>query len=301
MIDQSLYADMALTIGGYLRVQYKPDSKDTEMDICNMSVTKPLLATNQKTQLLRASMTVDWTMAKAAVRFFSVTPEGKTITEHATCNVKYGNGNMWQAEWKRVTYMIRPLIENLRKGVDNGQSHKMKRGMAYRVFGSMVEYDQKYRGFEEVILDSAQLEGAALVAFQSAKEDGNFDVSPYWLDNLGHLSGFVMNGNDAVDVKTTAYLNHGWDSIRLSKTLSSERMYETYVKMQPDGGTMFVGDVYIFEDSAIIGVYRGLRVRRTTNTRVVKVLISSSSKVYRVDYSTLCYHVLRYPRLPPSY
>ena len=228
-----------------------------------MKVTKPLIAKkDQTTQLLRASASVDWNTQIAVLQFYSVSSEGKKVADHAICNVKYGNGSDWKAEWQRSAYMIKPCLTRLEQDVIEGQNHMMKRGMAYRVFSSMVEYSKSYKGFEDVILDSAALEGTARIKFQTTDDDGDFVFSPYWVDSLGQLSGFVMNGNDAVDQKTTAYLNHGWDSMRCAnlRAFSISRNYRTYVKMQPYDKTTRIGDVYVFEEDTIVAVYAGVKV-----------------------------------------
>lgn len=255
-----MYADIALTLGDYLQKEYGPGAKDLSMDCCDMVVEKPLIAKNQDQQLFRMSGNVDWSTQIVKIRFWSVTPEGKKIADHANCSVKFGSASSWQKEWKRNNYLVRSRINQLHNGVMDGQSHKIKRGMAYKLFSSLVDYGTRYRGMEEVVLDSAQLEATAKVKFQTTEQDGNFYFSPYWIDSFGHLCGFTMNANDAVDSRTQVFVNHGWDSMRCSKSFSPECRYETYVKMQNVGGTMHAGDVYIFEGEDIVAVYNGVKV-----------------------------------------
>ena len=251
---------MAFTLGDYLR-SLKPDAKNSGMDVCNMVVGKSLVGKEDgSSQLFRASATADWTTQTARLAFYSVTSEGKKTIEHATCMVKYSNTEDWTKEWNRSAYLVRSRIDQLRKEVDNGQSHKIKRGMAYKLFGATVEYDQKFRGMEEVILNSPELEATAKVVFQATEKDGNFYRSPYWLDSMGHISGFMMNANDEVDSKTQVFINHGWDSMRCSIKLSSKDTYQTYVKMQSLGGTLYSGDVYMFKGDQIIGCNQGVKV-----------------------------------------
>ena len=228
-----------------------------------MIIEKPLIAKSQGSQLLRVSATADWRSGHVVMSYYSVTSKGQKIIDHAKCIVKYGDPNAWTEEWKRNTYLIKHRINELNHGVNGGKSHKIKRGMAYKLFSSFVEYDQKFRGMEEVILDSDQLEATARIVFQATEKDGNFYQSPYWNDSLGHVSGFIMNANDTIDSKAQVFVNHGWDSMRCSKKFSSEKVYQNYVRMQKVGGTMHVGDVYIFEDDAIIAVFGGVKVSKS--------------------------------------
>ncbi|KAF8428551.1 conidial pigment polyketide synthase PksP/Alb1 [Tirmania nivea] len=261
LCPSSLYADIALTLGNYLLTQSGGDARKTAMDISKMVVDKPLIARSQSTcrQLLRVSANADWISQTAQVQFYSVTEERKKLTDHAKCIIKFVENNTWLKKWKRNEYLIQARIDRLHSGVEGGQSHKIKRGMAYKLFSALVEYDQKYRGMEEVTLDSAAYEATAKVKFQASEQDGNFYFSPYWIDSLGHLAGFTMNANDVVDSKTQVFVNHGWESMRCATNFSASKTYKTYVKMQNVGGTMFSGDVYIFEEGTIIAVFSGIK------------------------------------------
>ena len=232
-----------------------------------MVIEKPLIAKGQGTQLFRATITADWNTSSAIVTYYSVTPDGRKTVDHAKCTVEYGDGNTWLEKWKREEYLIKHRIQMLHAAVSEGQIDRIKRGMAYKLFSSLVHYDQMYRGMEEVALDSSELEATARVALKVTENDGKFHTSPCWIDSLGHLSGFIMNANDSVDSSSQVYINHGWDSMRCCTKLSNEKTYQTYVKMQQVNKTMFSGDVYILEDGAIVGVNRGVQVRQPISCR----------------------------------
>ena len=249
-----------------MRTLFKSGKKHAAMNISDMVIEKPLIAKKEGTQLLRASVQADWVCGHLVINFYSVTEKGQKTIDHGRCVVKYGDPDAWVEEWERNTYLIQDRIDGLEKGVNGGRSHKIKRGMVYKLFAALVEYDQKYRGMEEVILDSAELEASARIVFQASEKDGNFYQSPYWTDSLGHVSGFTMNANDAVDSKTQLYVNHGWDSMRCSRKFSSEKTYRNYVKMQKANGNMYVGDVYILEGDTIIAVFGGVKVSYTSSS-----------------------------------
>lgn len=248
---------MALTIGDYLLVQSGRDVTKTCMDVSNMVVSKPVIAQENGTkQLLRVSATADWSSQAAQLQFYTVSDEGKKLADIAKCILKFSGRDSWIKKWKRNEYLIKTRIEKLQTGVNDGQSHKIKRGMAYRLFGALVDYEQKYRGMEEVIMDSAAFEATARVKLQATDDHGSFYFPPFWIDSLGHLSGFVMNANDTVD-PSQAFTNHGWDSMRCTTKFSVEKTYQTYVKMQNIGGTTYSGDIYILEEGSIVAVFGG--------------------------------------------
>ena len=230
------------------------------MTVSDMVVEKPLIATGKGPQLFRASASADWKFHQVTIHIYSVTTDGKKVTDHANCMVKYASKDEWLKEWKRNAYLIRTRIDTLKQSVDDGQSHKIKCGMAYKLFGALVDYGLSYQGMQEVVLDSAQLEATARVKFRTTEKDGTFYLSPYWIDCLGHLAGFVMNANDGIDSKSSVFVNHGWESMRCATSFSQERAYQTYVRMQNVGGTMFAGDVYIFDEDTVVAIYQGVKV-----------------------------------------
>ena len=261
LCPSSAYADIALTLADYLLCQNHPESKGMAMDVCNMTVDKPLIANDIPSQLFRVTAAIDWPSRSTTLQFYSVSADGRKTTDHSRCTVQYADPRAWLAVWKRNAYFVLDRIEQLRKGVEEGENHRMKRGMAYKLFGSVVNYGNKYQGIEEVVLDSSQLEATARVRFKADEKDGSFYFSPYWIDSLGHLSGFTMNANDANDSKEQVFINHGWDSMRCSKRLSPLVTYTTYVRMQLLQGNLYAGDVYIMEDNTIVAVYGGVKVR----------------------------------------
>ena len=232
------------------------------MNVADMTVYKPLVATGNGPQLFRASASADWNAQRLSINFYSVDGAGKKTADHANCSVNIESNKGWLREWKRNAYLIRSRIDSLEQGVNQGQSHKVRRGLAYKLFGALVNYGEAYKGMEEVILDSTQLEATAKVRFQTTAKEENHYFSPYWVDSLGHLAGFVMNANDGIDSKRQVFVNHGWDSMRCSTRFSREKTYQNYVRMQNIGGTMYAGDTYIFDGDEVVAIYQGVKVRQ---------------------------------------
>ncbi|KAL8723506.1 MAG: hypothetical protein Q9225_000239 [Loekoesia sp. 1 TL-2023] len=259
LCPSSLYADMALTVGEYLYKLLRSDSPPVQMNVCNMEVSKPFIAETKapKAQIIRLSATLHLANNKADLVFSS--GSGKSIVEHAKCHVEYGSGATWLQEWLRNSYLIKGRIEGLKKAAGAGTAHRMLRGMAYKLFASFVDYDQKYRGMEEVILDSPELEATSHVVFQTTQKDGDFVCSPYWIDSVAHLAGFIVNANDALDSSQQVYISHGWESMRFAEPLQATKTYRSYVKMQPAGTNMVSGDVYILDGDKIIGLVGALK------------------------------------------
>ncbi|KAH8691020.1 hypothetical protein GQ44DRAFT_796974 [Phaeosphaeriaceae sp. PMI808] len=258
LCPSSLYADMAFTIAKRMLKASGRLHDSTGLDCGAMSIQRPLIVQpTAASQLLRVSAKANWSSEDITLTFFSVNADGRKLAEHASCIVKVSQRQNWLNDWRRNTYLIHSRISSLRKTVDNGDTHKLKRGLAYKLFSSLVDYSRDYQGMEEVILDSESLEATAQVKFQIG--DCGFDWNPCWIDSLGHIAGFIMNGNENIYAKDQVFINHGWDTMRCAKAVEYGKTYTTYNRMQLESGTMYAGDTYVFDGEDIIAIFKGVR------------------------------------------
>ncbi|KAI1081368.1 polyketide synthase [Whalleya microplaca] len=259
LTPSSLYGDMAITICEYAYKLLRPDTENIGVNVANMEVPKTLLFDPKaKSQVLRMHVKANAVEKTAEVTW--TTGEGARKTEHAVCKVYYGDKQEWLGEFERVDYLIKSRIEALRAAEQRGEASKIGRGLAYKLFAALVDYDNRYRGMESVILDSKTCEATAKVVFQTSPSDGNFHTAPYWIDSVCHISGFILNGSDAVDSREQVFISHGWGSMRFAEQLSASKTYQTYIRMQNVKGTkMMSGDAYIFESDRLIGIAGDVR------------------------------------------
>lgn len=254
---------MALTIVRYMVQANKMTADEIALDCANMKIDRPLIASPDSTsQLLRVSASADWSRYEVTLTFFSVNAESQIIADHAICTVKvmHAPAALWLQDWNRLAHLIQGRISSLQKSVDEGDSHKLKRGLAYKLFSSLVEYANDYQGMQEVILNTENFEATARVVFQIG--DNGFSWNPCWIDSLGHIAGFIMNGNDNIHTKDHVFVNHGWSGMRCAKKIEYEKTYQTYNKMLPqdEKGDVYVGDTYILENGMIVAIFEGVRV-----------------------------------------
>ncbi|PBP24177.1 polyketide synthase 1 [Diplocarpon rosae] len=251
LCPSSLYADMAMTLAEYAYKLVRPEATDLGLNIANMKVPKPLIARpDGASQILSVVATVDANARKADLVFS--TGSDKAKVEHGICEVFFSTNKDYLSEWQRTAYLIKSRIDWLQAAEKSGEAHKIGRGLAYKLFAALVDYNPRYRGMGEVILHSENFEATAKIDFQT--NEGNFMNSPYWIDSVCHISGFIVNGSDAVDSRDNVYISHGWESLRFAEPLSKDKTYRSYVKMQPEEGKVLAGDVYIFDGDRIVGM-----------------------------------------------
>ena len=273
LCPSSLYADMALTVGDYIYKELNPGQESPGINVCNMEVPKPLIAQIPQPpqgQHVEMEANADLSTGLVKVNFRSVQPDGKKIQDHAHCIVRYEDKHAWADEWARYNYMVKAQMDMLNQKTLSGGAHKVQRGMAYKLFKALVNYDDKYRAMSEVVLDGATTEASATLDFPTKPEDGDFYCPPYHIDGSCHISGFIVNASDLLDSEQNVYVSHGWGAMKFSRPLVAGMKLKNYVRMQPQPNNISKGDVYIMQGDEIVAVCEGIKFqqipRRVLNT-----------------------------------
>lgn len=266
---------MALTLAGYLHRKVNKSVEYIPMNVRQLEIIKPLIAEGRdakEQQVVRITATAERPLRLVKISYNSISRDGSIGDLHALCVVEYGDTKSWLADWSRLAYLFRSRIDVLAQGADVGKYKKVSRGQAYEAFSSLVQYDKKYHGMKEVILDSKNFEAISLIEFQATESDGDFEANPYWIDNITHLSGFVLNGSDAVDSKKQVYISHGWESLQMVRPLSARRSYRNHVKMHPGPRQTMVGDVYVFDGEDMVALVGGVKFQAIPRSLLNRLL-----------------------------
>ncbi|KAI0175049.1 hypothetical protein BJ166DRAFT_460527 [Pestalotiopsis sp. NC0098] len=265
VVTSSIHADIVYTIGRYLHNKLKPSVKDVHMDISNLEVAKGLVAQKNRAvpQMIQVSIsTEDINSGSAEVVWSNVLPDGSLDEPFATANVFYGSANAWLHSWGPTTHLVLGRVHELERLAEQGVANRFSRSMAYGLFArNLVDYADKYRGMHSVVLNG--LEAFADVELTKEKS-GSWSVPPFFIDSVAHLAGFVMNVSDAIDTANNFCVTPGWESMRFARPLVAGTRYRSYVKMIPteEDASVYLGDVYVFQDDVIIGQVRGIKFRR---------------------------------------
>nr|WHN38864.1 polyketide synthase 3 [Elsinoe perseae] len=263
VVTSSIHADIAYTLGKYLYSKLRPGQKQAGMNISDLVVTKGLVANSntKSAQLIRVAATTNIDTGVVDLEWFTVHGE-KSLEQFATAKIYYGNEQEWLNSWAPLKHLVESRIEQLEDLADYGEGSRFSRSMAYTLFANnLVNYANKYRGMSSVVLNGFE----AFAEVQLTTEShGTWTVPPYFIDSVAHLAGFIMNVTDAHDVQKNFCVTPGWKSMAFAKPLVAGQNYVSYVKMIPteeDPG-VFMGDVYIMQDGAIIGLVGGITFRR---------------------------------------
>ncbi|PHH89547.1 hypothetical protein CDD83_5806 [Cordyceps sp. RAO-2017] len=266
VVTSSIHADIAYTLGDYLHRKLRPEAGGADMNIANLVVTKGLVAqSNDRTpQVIRVTAaTADIRSGLVDLTWQNVDGDGKAHEPFATASVLYGDASDWLSSWVPLAHLVRGRIEALEQLAAEGKASRFSQGMAYTLFaGNLVDYAEKYRGMQSVVLH--QLEGFADVQLAGEGGGGVWTVPPHFIDSVAHLAGFIMNCSDAVDTKNNYCVTPGWSSMRFAKPLEPGARYRSYVKMIPtaEDPAVYLGDVYVLQGDTIVGLVGGIRFRR---------------------------------------
>lgn len=266
---------MAVTLAGHLYRKVNKSEDFIPMDVRHLEIAKPAIAKGhdaKEEQLLRITATAERPLRLVKFAYNSIHQDGSDGEFHASCEVQYGDAKSLLADWSRFDYLFRSRMDVLAQGANAGKYKKISRGQAYESFSSLVQYGKKYQGMKEIILDSKNFEASSLIEFQATDNDGDFDANPYWIDNIAHLSGFVLNGSDAVDSKKQVYISHGWESLQMVRPLSGRRSYRNHVRMHQGPGKTMVGDVYVFDGDDMVALAVGVKFQAIPRSLLNKLL-----------------------------
>lgn len=276
----SVYADIALTVADYVRREHKVMVPSTGINIVDMQIPKPITMSKsrpEKPQLIRISAQADLKHGTVEIEYSKYSMESKKSDHGARCLAEFGDSKKWVDQWERTSYLVQKRIDALEISVQQGTTHKIFRGMAYKLFAGLVHYGSKYQGMQEVLLNSEELESTAILRLYDGIDAGTFFCSPFWIDSFAHLAGFVMNANDAIDSSQSVYISHGWESMRFAETIDPEQLYRVHVKMQPRGKSMVAGDMSIFQGERMVGMIGDLKFQQVPRKLLDSMLPLASS------------------------
>ena len=260
---QSIWADMALTVGEYLYKRMVPTAKTVPMNISDMLVehAQVVISNREGAQLLQIEADMDLEDLTTTVRWYNVDNIGNRSEEpYATATVRYEDPDEWVAEFSRMSWLVDSRVEALAAMVPGGSASRLSRGLTYTLFGNVVDYSEKYRGMHSVVIRELEAYADVILA---PERHGTWHTPPHWIDSLFHVGGFVMNGSEASNTKDFFYVTNGWSSCRMAKPAVAGGSYRSYVRMAPASeANMFSGDVYVLQDGAVVGMMGGMRFRR---------------------------------------
>jgi asperthecin polyketide synthase len=278
LLSQSIWIDMAWTIGEHVYKLLVPSAKEVHMNICNAEVLHAQVLDEQPQQhLVHIRAELDLASQRTVIKWYALGDQQQQQQYQqqtaspdepgeafATYTLQYEDPEVWSREWQRVAHLVNSRIEELGRLADSGDATRLDRNMAYLLFRNVVDYAPEYRGMRSVVL--AGFKAAAEVELLSSQHEGVWHSAPHHIDSVCHIGGLVLNAGGATDARDSFYITPGFESLRLLRRLKAGDRYRSYVRMapHPTETNEFAGDVYIFsrDDGQLVGMMGQMRFRK---------------------------------------
>lgn len=218
----SVFMDMAYTAARHLFDRAKMEVPLTHMGLQDLKMTQALLVPRQDpTQIVRITATLNLAAKTVAVRFQSVDgvmPSG--IVDHGYATIVAGEKTTSLRQWAQMRRLVQGRATAL---ASDTQAHRMTTPLIYKLFASMVDYSKPYQALREAHIDPSFQDAMATIALGSAVADvGNFTYSPFILDALVHLVGFLLNA-DLNKSDNDLHMANSIGSLHILEPLRAER------------------------------------------------------------------------------
>lgn len=229
----------------------------TDVEVLHAQVAQKMTSS---AQLLQLEANIDLSAQDMTIHWYNVSEGGICSADSfASATVRFEDLAAWQIEWDRVTHLVTGRIEALSRMATDGTANKLSKNMTYNLFKNVVDYADKYRGMQTVVLNEYEAYADITLVPES---HGTWHTPPHWIDSIFHLAGLIMNGSDASNTKDFFYVTPGWSNCRMVK-LKPGAGYRSYVKMFPTKeANMYCGDVYVMQDDVIVGMMGDMKFRK---------------------------------------
>ncbi|KAL8717163.1 MAG: hypothetical protein Q9225_005573 [Loekoesia sp. 1 TL-2023] len=269
----SVYADMGLSLGDYIRRRYWTHLESQQVVVADMVIEKALIAAPKGPQLLQANVELNGNENTARCSFH--TANGKSKMQHAACTLRFSDPQELQNLQRQVS-TVRTRLAGLRKKLETQQTYIFNKAMIYKMIATLAAFDPNYRALDEIVLDSAHMEASSIASFGGMKNEGEFYTNPGYIDALSQSAGFVMNANEKSNLDVEVFVNHGWESFQLFEVLSPAKKYETHVAMSEGAGKMWHGDVLVLDGDTIVASFKGIMLQGVAR-RLLRYILSTES------------------------
>ncbi|KAF3384876.1 Conidial yellow pigment biosynthesis polyketide synthase [Penicillium rolfsii] len=280
LCPSGVFVDIALTVADYLRKKFTFDGPVSGIKVTNLQMTKPItmpVEIPKTPRIFRIASRANIHTRSMTLQMGTKNERDQGLETHASCEIDFGDSTSWLKKWSKTSYLILERIAHLESGVLGGTSSRMSHDMIYNLFSTVVHYDRRYQGMQEVIVDADKLEAVVSLSLNQEHDVGTFFCSPLWLDNLAQIAGFVMNAIGKVNPREYTYISHGIGSYQIGEDIRPDLSYKAHVRMLPETGTVYAGDVSIFQGQRMIARCGEVKFQRIPRAMLEKILSSPAN------------------------
>lgn len=248
----SIFMDMAYTAAAYLDRESRNTAQGSSLstyELADLSMLSPLVLREHDTELPQVFVegVLDQSTDVVSVRFLSRKQGVANPVEYGSCVIRLNQPDtpITQA-WSRMQPLVKARMRSLDELVRPRQVHAMDKTLFYKVFSEIVDYSAPFHAVEEATVAADFQDGVMTLDLAPRPELGTYTCSPFAIDALVHIAGFLLNA-DVHKPKNEVHIANHIGSLRVLGDLSSNgpfRAYTTVREQDAKTGTSLC-DVYL--------------------------------------------------------
>ncbi|KFY34489.1 hypothetical protein V494_06724 [Pseudogymnoascus sp. VKM F-4513 (FW-928)] len=248
----SIFMDMAYTAAAYLDRESRNSAKSSSLstyELADLSMLSPLVLREHDTELPQVFVegVLDQSTDVVSVRFRSRKHGSTNTVEYGSCVIRVNQPDkpITQA-WSRMQPLVKARIRSLDESLRPRQVHSMDKTLFYKVFSEIVDYSEQFHAVDEATVAVGFQDAVMTLDLAARPELGTFTCSPFAMDALVHIAGFLLNA-DVHKPKNEVHIANHIGSLRVLGDLTSNgpfRAYTTVREQDAKHGTSLC-DVYL--------------------------------------------------------
>ncbi|RYP85130.1 hypothetical protein DL769_001034 [Monosporascus sp. CRB-8-3] len=270
-----VFSEMALTAARYLLTGGSWSAPFPPLSVLDTQIDHPIMPEpNNTSQAIQVTINRSKQSDDFAV---SISDHAKPSVIISKCVVRLRNEHAFEIERRRLLGMVQPKVFKLQKAAAGGLANRFQGKLFYRLFANLMDYAGQYEGVQEAIVSSNFTEALASVRLPRPHDGVNTDtactLSPYWIDALTHLAGFLFNGNP-MSPGDDVYIGTHMERMEIvAKDFSPHVTYQSYAYIEhPEQSDVYRGHVYILDGDSLVGFLEGARFRKMPRNTLHRIL-----------------------------
>lgn len=250
----SIFMDMAYTVAAYLEKEAQADGSITSTsvatyELADLVMSTPLVLREHDVQLPNVSVdgVLDQTTNVISVRFLSRKEGAATPTEYGSCLIRLNQCNeLITQAWSRMQPLVKARVSSLEQASRPREVHAMDKTLFYKVFSEIVDYSAPFHAVEEAIVAANFKDAVMKLDLAPIHNLGSFTASPFAIDALVHIAGFLLNA-DVRKPKNDVHIANHIGSLRVLGQLASNEPFHAYTTIRSQDAKTGVSmcDVYL--------------------------------------------------------
>ena len=231
----SIFIDMAYTAAAYLEQEQQNTSPSlTTYELTSLEMHSPLVLRDDMEVLPQV-----WVEAALDTKINMVSVHFKGLKSPKTTPVEYGSAVMHLAqndssarrEWSRIQPLVKARVQTLNNAIRPREVHALDTALFYKVFSEIVDYSPPYHAVQEAVIAADFRDAAVTLQLTPTADHGRFISSPFAVDALVHVAGFLLNA-DVRRAKHEVHIANHIGSLRIVGDISSPGPYHVYATIR---------------------------------------------------------------------